>query len=119
MTTTGKQHQASPDWHQTLPAALVAPIPAGARSALLLRHGSMSLRLYQPRGQDPQTPHDQDEIYVIARGSGTFLVAGERFAFRSGDVLFAPAGAEHRFEAMSEDFATWVVFWGPVGGEAA
>jgi hypothetical protein len=24
---------------------------------------------------------------------------------------------EHRFEAMSEDFATWVMFYGPAGGE--
>ena len=35
--------------------------------------------------------------------------------------LFAPRGADtqspHRFEAFSEDFATWVVFWGPPGGE--
>ena len=26
-------------------------------------------------------------------------------------------GAVHRFEHFSSDFATWVVFWGPPGGE--
>jgi hypothetical protein len=24
---------------------------------------------------------------------------------------------EHRFEEMSADFGTWVMFYGPVGGE--
>jgi uncharacterized protein YjlB len=32
-------------------------------------------------------------------------------------VLFVPAGTTHRFEDFSADFATWVVFWGPQGGE--
>jgi hypothetical protein len=32
--------------------------------------------------------------------------------------LFAPAGLVHRFEEFSDDFATWVVFWGPKGGES-
>jgi hypothetical protein len=32
-------------------------------------------------------------------------------------MLFVPAGVEHRFEDFSDDFAVWVVFWGPDGGE--
>jgi hypothetical protein len=28
-----------------------------------------------------------------------------------------PAGKAHRFENFTPDFATWVVFWGPQGGE--
>lgn len=35
-----------------------------------------------------------------------------------GDVLFVPAGVEHRFEDFSDDLAGWVVFYGPEGGEA-
>jgi mannose-6-phosphate isomerase-like protein (cupin superfamily) len=42
-----------------------------------------------------------------------------RFRFGPGDVLFVPAGVEHRFEDFSDDFVTWVVFYGPEGGEAA
>jgi uncharacterized protein YjlB len=42
---------------------------------------------------------------------------GERVSVAPMDLLFVPAGMEHRFEAMSEDFATWVVFYGPAGGE--
>jgi len=102
----------------SLSDAKVAPIPPGARSALLMRHGSMTLRFYQPRGTDPQQPHEQDEVYVVASGSGVFCCAGARAPFGPGDALFAPAGAVHRFEDFSDDFATWVIFYGPRGGEA-
>jgi mannose-6-phosphate isomerase-like protein (cupin superfamily) len=110
------------DWLVTLAAAKVAPIPEGARSALLMRHGTMTLRFYAPKGQDPQTPHEQDEIYIIASGRGTFAVGPgektlERRPFGPGDAIFAPAGYVHRFEDFSADFATWVIFWGPEGGE--
>lgn len=103
--------------HAALSVARTAPIPAGFRSAELMRHGNMVLRYYQPKGADPQTPHEQDEIYIVAGGSGTFVCAGRRAAFGPGDALFAPAGAEHRFENFSDDFAVWVVFYGPKNGE--
>jgi mannose-6-phosphate isomerase-like protein (cupin superfamily) len=41
----------------------------------------------------------------------------ERQAFGAHDVLFAAAGVEHRFENFSDDFAVWVFFYGPDGGE--
>ena len=34
-----------------------------------------------------------------------------------GRHLACPAHMEHRFENFSDDFATWVVFYGPLGGE--
>jgi mannose-6-phosphate isomerase-like protein (cupin superfamily) len=101
----------------TIEEAKAAPIPEGRRSPELMAHGSMTLRYYAPEGTDPQTPHDQDELYIVASGTGTFFMAGERIAFGPGDALFAPAGAEHRFEDFSGDFAVWVVFYGPTGGE--
>jgi mannose-6-phosphate isomerase-like protein (cupin superfamily) len=97
--------------------AKVAPIPPGFRSPEMMRHGSMVLRFYQPKGTDPQTPHEQDEVYIVASGRGTFFCAGQRVAFGPGDALFAPAKAEHRFEGFSADFAAWVIFYGPKGGE--
>jgi mannose-6-phosphate isomerase-like protein (cupin superfamily) len=103
--------------HATLDQASQAPIPAGFRSAELMRHGSMALRYYAPAGGDPQAPHDQDEIYIVASGRGTFACGGRRVDFGPGDALFAPAGADHRFESFSADFGTWVVFYGPKGGE--
>jgi mannose-6-phosphate isomerase-like protein (cupin superfamily) len=79
--------------------------------------GSMRLGIYAPRGHDPQQPHDQDELYFVLSGSGTFVHGAQRTAFGPGDALFVAAGTEHRFEDFTDDFATWVVFWGPDGGE--
>ena len=103
--------------HAALADAKAAPILPGERSARILAHGSMLVRYYAPRGVDAQTPHAQDEIYVVAGGSGTFFNGGARHAFRTGDVLFAAAGVAHRFENITDDFAAWVVFHGPAGGE--
>lgn len=82
-----------------------------------LRHGSMTVELFMPEGRDTQTPHEQDELYFVITGTGTFSREGEMRPVREGDVIFVEAGVEHRFESFSEDFATWVVFWGPKGGE--
>ena len=101
----------------TLDEAGAAPIPAGARSALLMKRGSMSLRFYRPPRPDPQAPHEQDELYFVARGTGWFVRNDERHPIGPGDALFAAAGDIHRFEDVSDDFAVWVVFWGPKGGE--
>ena len=106
-----------PKFNFTIAEAAATPLPEGARSAMLMRRGTMVLRYYAPSGTDPQQPHDQDELYIIAAGTGTFFKGGSRVPFGPGDVLFAEAEVEHRFEDFSDDFATWVVFYGPVGGE--
>ena len=97
--------------------ARAAPNEPGRRSALLLARGSMQVRWYAPRGSDPQTPHDQDELYVVWTGTGWFVNGASRERFGPGDVLFVQAGTEHRFEEFSDDLALWVVFYGPKGGE--
>lgn len=106
-------------WQVTLGEAREAPIPPGSRSPLLMEHGSMRLRYYAPRGTDQQTPHEQDELYIVASGTGTVVREGARRSFGPQDVLFVPAGTEHRFEDFTDDFGAWVVFYSPDGGEAA
>jgi mannose-6-phosphate isomerase-like protein (cupin superfamily) len=94
--------------------------PEGKRFAYPIRHGSMRVGVYAPKGpNDPQTPHEQDELYIVVAGRGTFVKAGERRPFGPGDVIFVEAGITHRFEDFDDGFATWVVFWGPKGGEPA
>jgi mannose-6-phosphate isomerase-like protein (cupin superfamily) len=93
------------------------PGPGGERFARVLEHGSMEVEVYAPRGSDPQTPHDRDELYVIVRGSGEFVNGPDLHSFGPGDVLFVPAGVEHRFEGFTDDLVVWVVFYGPKGGE--
>ena len=100
------------------PAAALRAIAAGdGRYGVLLSHGSMELGAYAPRDSDPQSPHEQDELYIVQAGSGYFRLEDERRPFAAGDVLFVPAGREHRFEDFTDDFMAWVVFWGPAGGE--
>lgn len=89
----------------------------GALFSKIMEHGSMVMEIYRPVGVDLQTPHLQDELYIIISGSGYFINNGQRAAFQQGDVLFVPAGIDHRFENFTSDFATWVIFYGPKGGE--
>lgn len=103
--------------HVSLAQAQGAPLTPGDISALLHAHGSMTLEYYAPRGHDPQKPHTKDEIYIIAGGRARFIYDGEHVACAQGDALFVPAGVVHRFEEMSDDFGTWVVFYGSEGGE--
>ena len=85
----------------------------------LLRRGTMSVGRYTPQGEDKQSPHEQDEVYIVERGRAVFAEGERRTEIGPGDVLFAAAGGPHRFEDFSDDFAAWVVFYGPSGGEAA
>ncbi len=85
----------------------------------LFEHGSLEVEIYKPVGVDLQQPHSRDEVYVIASGSGFFINGETRQPFEQGEVLFVAAGVEHRFEDFSDDFSTWVFFYGPEGGEAS
>lgn len=94
------------------------PGPGGERFVKLLEHGSLEVEVYAPRGVDKQQPHARDEAYVVAHGSGDFVNGEVRQQFGPGDFLFVPAGVPHRFENFSDDLVVWVIFYGPVGGEA-
>lgn len=95
--------------------------PQGVRSAVAMEHGSMQLRLFHPGGADLQQPHTRDEIYIVIEGCGEFVIEHtdrtERIAFAPHDALFVAAGVRHRFENFTPEFKTWVVFYGPEGGE--
>ena len=87
------------------------------KDVVVFERGSLTVEIYRPLGNDEQQPHTRDECYVVISGTGTYSVDGELIDFAPGDFLYAPAGVEHRFETFSEDFVTWVIFYGPEGGE--
>jgi mannose-6-phosphate isomerase-like protein (cupin superfamily) len=100
--------------------------PAGALEALgkskadfvtLFEQGTLEVEIYRPVGVDRQKPHAKDELYVVIAGRGTFVHGAERTPFGPGYALFVRAGIVHRFEDFTPDFATWVFFYGPEGGE--
>ncbi|MGB5821599.1 MAG: cupin domain-containing protein [Saonia sp.] len=83
----------------------------------LFEHGTLSVEIYKPERIDLQQPHSRDEVYVVVSGTGEFLNGDVQTTFAPGDFLFVPAGVPHRFENFTDDFATWVIFYGPEGGE--
>lgn len=98
--------------------ALSALKESGERSFIeLFKHGSLGIEIYQPKGIDHQKPHTRDEVYVVVAGRGYFVNGETHQPFEPGELLFVPAGVVHRFEDFSEDFWTWVIFYGPEGGE--
>jgi len=106
--------------HCSLAEALSrGPPPAGNLAVPVFSRGSLEAELYAPHGRDPQRPHARDEVYVVARGTAVFFDGDGRHAVGPGSFLFVAAGRPHRFEDFSPDFAVWVVFYGPDGGEAA
>lgn len=100
----------------SLPLAATPAWPDGVFDLQLFANGDASLSLFAPRDEDRQTAHAQDEFYLVARGSAELHVreadGGVRvLPARTGDALHVAAGVEHRFHAISADFAAWVVFF--------
>jgi mannose-6-phosphate isomerase-like protein (cupin superfamily) len=83
----------------------------------LFQHGNLQVEVYKPVGEDLQQPHEKDEMYVIISGTGEFINGENKSQFAPGDFLFVAAGVKHRFINFTNDFATWVIFSGPKGGE--
>ncbi len=90
---------------------------SGKPFAEVFTHGSLSVEIYKPERVDKQQPHTRDEVYVVISGSGWFVSGDSREKFGPGELLFVPAGVVHRFEDFADDFVTWVLFYGPEGGE--
>ncbi|MBG0831378.1 cupin domain-containing protein [Planomonospora sp. ID67723] len=69
-------------------------------------------------GADDQSPHTEDEIYVVTAGRARIVTASGEAEVGPGAVIFVPAGEEHRFADVTEDLALLVVF-GPAYGSRA
>jgi len=92
--------------------------PDNLATPIVTRH-DVEVEYYAPRGSDPQTPHDRDELYFVAAGTGVFVEGDRRTRFGPGDALFVPARMPHYFEDVSADFGVWVVFFGPASRAGA
>jgi mannose-6-phosphate isomerase-like protein (cupin superfamily) len=60
----------------------------------------------------PQIPHERDELYFVAAGTGRYRVEDTVSTVGPGDLLFCAARVAHGFEDISEDFCVWVLFYG-------
>ncbi len=104
-----------------LPAEPTDIWPEGAPFLAMMAGGTMTVEVFAPgisnADEDLQTMHTQDELYFVQSGRGEFVIKEQRFRAAQGDAFFVPAGIKHRFENFSRDFVTWVVLYGPQGGE--
>ncbi|EXU66360.1 MULTISPECIES: cupin domain-containing protein [Streptomyces] len=82
-----------------------------------LRERNMSVGLYALNaGQaDPQSPHGQDEVYVVMSGRASVTVGMETTQVARGSVVYVPAGTAHKFHHITEDLRVLVVFSPPEG----
>jgi mannose-6-phosphate isomerase-like protein (cupin superfamily) len=86
---------------------------APGRSAEAFIDGDLEVRFTSRPTKGPQVPHERDELYIVAAGSGRFRVEDKVSDVATGDLLFAVAHAPHGFEDFSDDFAIWIIFYGP------
>ena len=93
------------------------PDSPNRRSVRVLQRGTLDVVLGTPARPDDQTPHEQDEVYIVVRGRGVLFHNGRREPFGPSDFLFVAAATEHRFEDFSDDLLMWRVFYGAKGGE--
>jgi mannose-6-phosphate isomerase-like protein (cupin superfamily) len=86
-----------------------------------LNSDNLSLGTYSipAGGLDDQTPHTEDEIYVVRSGQATLVTTSGIVDVGPGSVVFVPAGERHKFTEVSEDLALLVVFAPPYGSRTA
>ena len=97
----------------SLSQALALPRTPG-RSTEIFIDGDMEIRFSAKPTNGPQTPHQKDEFYFVARGHARYRYEDKLSEVKAGDVCFAAAHAPHGFEDNSDDFCVWVMFYGPV-----
>lgn len=88
-----------------------------------LRVATMSVGTYSlPAGSvDDQSPHAEDEVYVVVAGRGRFTAGPTADGTKTvdvvpGTVLFVPKLEQHRFHDVTEDLEVLVVFAPPYSG---
>ncbi len=80
-----------------------------------LRTGDLSVGTYAlpEGGQDVQSPHTEDEVYVVVSGAAVLRTPEGDLPVTVGSVIVVRAGVPHRFEHVQRDFRAVVVFAPP------
>jgi len=75
-------------------------IPAMSAGVYVLAAGST----------DTQSPHREDEMYYVVRGSARMKVGPESQPVSAGSVIFVEANVEHRFCDITDELVVLVFF---------
>ena len=87
-------------------------VAAGRLYQEFLRVPAISAGLYVlgAGADDPQGPHQQDEIYYVIAGCAQIRVDGEDRAVQAGSVVFVAKHVEHRFHSIEQRLELLVAF---------
>ena len=93
----------------------LAQIRGDHRYHEFLRVPAMSAGVYvlPEGGIDRQSPHKEDELYYVVRGTGKVRLGGEDRTVRTGDVILVEAAVEHRFFDIEQELVLLVFFAPP------
>jgi mannose-6-phosphate isomerase-like protein (cupin superfamily) len=77
-----------------------------------LRVPALSAGLYtlEAGAHDGQSPHSEDEVYVVMTGRGQISVADEVSEVGPGSIVYVAATVPHRFHDITERMEVLVVF---------
>jgi mannose-6-phosphate isomerase-like protein (cupin superfamily) len=92
-------------------------VQAGRSYLEFLRVPTMSAGIYvlPAAAKDPQSPHNQDEIYYVISGAGKMRLDSEDRRVEKGSVILVEAGLEHRFFDIEQELLLLVIFAPPEG----
>jgi len=96
----------------TLPRPATAKWPEGEPYDCFLNQPGAQVLIFAPRSTDYQTPHNRDEAYFCVTGHATLEIDGKPQPLAAGDFAWVPKNVSHRFIDISDDFVTWVAFFG-------
>jgi len=87
---------------------------SGKRYLEFLRVPSLSAGVYvlPVEGEDPQSPHNEDEVYYVVRGRARLRLGSDDRPVSAGSLVYVPAQVEHRFYSIEEEL-TVLVFFAP------
>jgi len=65
----------------------------------------MLVQTYLKRGAlVPRHAHPSEQMTYVLQGALKFVISGEEFIVREGEVLHIPSGLEHQAEALDDTF---------------
>lgn len=60
--------------------------------------------------EDPQSPHDEDEVYYVVSGRASFRVGEQTKPVRAGSIVYVRRDVPHKFVDIQETLTALVFF---------
>lgn len=97
------------------PVVVAAADVAAAPYAEWVRSWALSSGVYRlaAGAVDAQSPHREDEVYVVTAGAADLEVDGVRSPVRAGTLAYVPRHVPHRFVDITEDLEVAAAFAPP------